>query len=256
MSSREIPDFCPHDGASVDVDRREFPERRRCPSCGDRWYGSPLAGLLWRLPPSLRERAVDFLSPRGSDDGPGLFAILWVVMLPVAGLAALLSPLVLTNPPGFLPPFGLGLLAMFAALQVGIVIHEEIHRRAFRYVGVSSRIEYLPVTIGPVPVAIVGGKTVPRPSSWRAPEWQHALVGFAPLVLIPAAWGFTYLLSQTPLFASPYFHAAAIGFGGGIFYCGIPSSSDAEVALSSIRYWYYTEAERSEDHRLAEGYPR
>lgn len=47
-----------------------------------------------------------------------------------------------------------------------------------------------------------------------------------------------------------------IGFAGGIFYCGIPSSSDAEVALSSIRYWYYTEAERSEDHRLAEGYPR
>jgi hypothetical protein len=89
-SIASVPNYCAEDGAQLDVVEDGLAKKATCPDCGERWYGSLVSSLLWRLSPSLRDSAEQALRwwfdrPCAT---PGLSLLRMIVLFGVVGWLA------------------------------------------------------------------------------------------------------------------------------------------------------------------------
>jgi len=251
-----LPAFCPQDGSELAADEAGTSvERRICPECQDRWYGSGYAQLYWRVPPAYRERARSLVERGDSvSSRPWLPSKYKAAAIPLGGVAALLAaPLLSGSAQVVTIGFGFFLLSFWITFQFTLTLHEQIHHYAFETLGVSSRIEYIPLRVLGIPLGRRGGRTIPEPMSWRGDEWEQALVALAPLVMLVPVLSVVVFVSLQPFELGVWERAIFLGEVFGAGFSALPSHADIAIAFGTERYRAFTDAEAAPTHRLAEG---
>lgn len=321
MRNDLIPNYCEEDGAQITVSEDGLAIRGECPECGERWYGTIVSSLLYRLPAQIRNPVGTGLRVFFDREKVTPAAAFWRMLLHMALIFAgttllgvdgpipviiaigvffggmstsmlLAEPgdgsvtsgvdwalLILAGASGWIAwserlmeglatidTRGLGgaaihwvpvivafCVGVIIVEQIGIRIHERLHKVAFDLLGQDCRIKYNQGSYGPV-TALVGGSVTPQPTSWRGKEWKMAAISFAPALMLIPLVVIILAVPEGTLDSLPDIAAGLlVGCLGGWGLCALPSGSDLNLAFGTGWYRQVHQAEKAETHRTAEG---